>query len=778
MKWSRFGGAVTAVLCLLSVVSAAYAQDRGTVNGRVTAVNGEAIPGVSVTIRGTRMAAVTDSEGRFQISDVPVGRQLLQVASIGYYDASQPVTVRAGASANVEIVLETQVVSLNELVVTGTVAPTSRREIPVPITVITAREIERERPQVIQDLFRGQVPGVVAPEIGQGQEGYNGRDMYIRGSTSIEGGNQVKVLIDGVEMAKSADLHTIDPGSIERIEILRGPQASTIYGSGALDGVIQIFTKRGALEMQPQFEVVLSGGTLESFANRIAPQMDHRVTMTGGTSDVSYNVSANYKYRGDWTPDFFVEDRNISGGLRFQHGKVSLNLTAMLADRASQAGINPFTREQIITGEYTYTPASVAPARTRNDHISQTYAASVDYRPTSWWRHTLTVGTDQRSYDGGRVQPTYLYPADSTSSIYITTDSRNSYAYNTSATLDLASWVDLSLTAGADVWRWRNRRTTETMPREEENRGWFGQAHIDLWEALTFTAGVRIEDNPAYGDEYGYNVAPRFGTTFTRQFGNLTMKLRGSYGSATRPPTMQQQAFIIITPTQHHIENPDLGPEYQKGGDAGVEFFFGNRGNFSVTWYDQTVRDLIAEVWQEEQNPFFRWRQHQNLGDIKNKGWEFEGAYQLGTFDIRGSYALIDSRILSIREGYRGSEQPGDRMTGIARNTAALSVGYSVPGSYMQVNFTQVGKMRKRDDRAYSLANRKRLSDGAVNAEDFMLDDYPATNRINFTATRDINHRYSAFLRVNNITDDYSIDASNDAPVLGRQTIVGLRVRF
>jgi len=105
-------------------------------------------------------------------------------------------------------------------------------------------------------------------------------------------------------------------------------------------------------------------------------------------------------------------------------------------------------------------------------------------------------------------------------------------------------------------------------------------------------------------------------------------------------------------------------------------------------------------------------------------------------------------------------------------------VGYSVPGSYVQLSFTQVGKMRKRDDRAYSLASRKRLSDGPVNADDFMLDNYPATNRINLTATRDINHRFSAFMRINNLTDDYSIDASNDAPVLGRQSIFGLRVRF
>src|SRR5690606_25605381 len=194
--------------------------------------------------------------------------------------------------------------------------------------------------------------------------------------------------------------------------------------------------------------------------------------------------------------------------------------------------------------------------------------------------------------------------------------------------------------------------------------------------------------------------------------GDLTLKLRGSYGQATRPPTMQQQAFVIITPTQHHIENPNLGPEYQKGGDAGFELFWRNRGMLSVTWYDQTVRDLIAEVWEEQQNPFFRWRQHQNLGDIKNKGWEFEGQYQRGRFDLRGTYALMNSRVLSIREGYRGDEQPGDRLSGIARNTASLALGYSIPGTYLQVSFTQVGKMRKRDDRAYSLANRDRLREG------------------------------------------------------------------
>src|SRR5690606_22003959 len=132
--------------------------------------------------------------------------------------------------------------------------------------VINAADIERRGITRIDQLFRGEVPGLLAME--EGMLAYNSTitevhgarsslqantagtssvKMYSRGASSLDGGpNPIKVYVDGVELLDASYLGAIDPGSIERIEIITGPQAATIYGSGALGGVMQIFTKKGA----------------------------------------------------------------------------------------------------------------------------------------------------------------------------------------------------------------------------------------------------------------------------------------------------------------------------------------------------------------------------------------------------------------------------------------------------------------------------------------------------------------------------------------------------
>src|SRR5690606_34038995 len=140
---------------------------------------------------------------------------------------------------------------LQEVVVTGTVVETERRALATPITVITADDIEKRGITRVEQLFRGEIPGVVALELGTarysvGDDGGNSSQtlgsmvrtpLYARGSPDGKS-NPIKTYVGGVEIVDPSYLGTIDPQTIERIELITGPQAATIYGSGAMGGVM------------------------------------------------------------------------------------------------------------------------------------------------------------------------------------------------------------------------------------------------------------------------------------------------------------------------------------------------------------------------------------------------------------------------------------------------------------------------------------------------------------------------------------------------------------
>src|SRR5690606_17630328 len=151
-------------------------------------------------------------------------------------------------------------------------------------------------PREITELLRGAVPGVISPDNGQGAESYAaGRGIYVRGGTTLGGAlsNSLKVYLDGVELADYRQVHTIDPASIERIEILRGPQATTIHGSGALSGVMQVHTRSGAVRDGHTVDAVLSGGVIETGTGHaaVAPHMSHAASLGWRRGALSYSLT-------------------------------------------------------------------------------------------------------------------------------------------------------------------------------------------------------------------------------------------------------------------------------------------------------------------------------------------------------------------------------------------------------------------------------------------------------------------------------------------------------
>src|SRR5687767_4501158 len=189
-----------------------------------------------------------------------------------------------------DITLDVSANALEQVVVTGTVVATELKAVPSAITVVTAKQIEERGITRIDQLFRGDIPGLFAMNLGSGAL-LDEVTMFSRGATAggrsvgtERGTNPIKTYIDGVEMSDYKYMSQIDPASIERIEILTGPQASTIYGSNAINGVMQIFTKLGTGN-KPQLTFnIISGIAENNFSSHVAPShiTDGRVSGTEG----------------------------------------------------------------------------------------------------------------------------------------------------------------------------------------------------------------------------------------------------------------------------------------------------------------------------------------------------------------------------------------------------------------------------------------------------------------------------------------------------------------
>lgn len=224
------------ILCFAGL---AVSAQTGRIRGRVTGENGP-VEFASIRILGGEKGSASDSSGRYTISNLPYGNYTLRVSAVGYAPLTRKVQLRS-ATQQADFILKNSAGSLDEVVVSGTLKAVNRMESPVPVEVYTPAFLRKNPTPNIFDALQN-VNGV-RPQLNCNI--CNTGDIHING---LEG-PYTMILIDGMPIVSSLStvygLSGIPNSLIERMEIVKGP-ASSLYGSEAVGGLINIITKNPA----------------------------------------------------------------------------------------------------------------------------------------------------------------------------------------------------------------------------------------------------------------------------------------------------------------------------------------------------------------------------------------------------------------------------------------------------------------------------------------------------------------------------------------------------
>ena len=264
-------------LTLWSMVAVGHAlgQSTGTIDGVVVdAANGQPIAGAQVFIEALSLGGITDTEGRYSITNVPAGSHELSAGIVGYLTASEDVTVLGGQVATVDLRLNFTALELDEVVVTGTSAEARARELPYTVSVVARRRLQEQgSPQVVEFVKALSASHGV---VGERQSWYNGNENAAVPETVANvnlrglGASRTLVLLNGRRQVylparliggRYVDINAFPSIALDRIEVLK-EGASAIYGSDAVAGVANFLTRGDfeGVEVTASHEYFAGGG--------------------------------------------------------------------------------------------------------------------------------------------------------------------------------------------------------------------------------------------------------------------------------------------------------------------------------------------------------------------------------------------------------------------------------------------------------------------------------------------------------------------------------------
>ena len=214
-----------------------YAQTKDVSGVISNSEDGSTVPGASIMVQGTTLGTITDIDGNFSLQ-VPADAQRLIISFVGL----KTTEVQIGNQLTFNVILEPDIFGLDEVVVTGVASGTPTKKLGFEIGKVSDEQLEEVPAIDAANAIRGKVAGVRVVQASGNPS--SAAEIRLRGSTSIVGGQSPLIIVDGI--ITSGSLSDINMEDVKSIEIIKGSAGSSLYGSLAGNGVIQIITKRGS----------------------------------------------------------------------------------------------------------------------------------------------------------------------------------------------------------------------------------------------------------------------------------------------------------------------------------------------------------------------------------------------------------------------------------------------------------------------------------------------------------------------------------------------------
>ena len=709
---------VAAALALLPSPAAAQS---GQIVGQVTdALTGRDLAEVQVFVVGTGVGMLTRSDGRYLLLDVPAGTYTVRAERIGMRTASQEITVTAGQTVTVDFAMETQALGLDELVVTGTAGAARQREVGSSVAAVNLSDLPEPVISVDQALA-ARAPGVTSLR-SSGMAG-SGSQIRLRGNVSIAMSNQPLVYIDGVRIRSEGyalnhavgqhvafgpkdvmgPLNDINPNDIDRVEIVKGPAATALYGTEAAGGVIQIFTKRGRAGAASWTAQVDQGvNWVQEFGPPNAPfmrldpwlrnghQQRYNLSVRGGTSNITYYLSGSVEDNAGILPNDYEDKYLLRGNFGFQPVTgldLQLNTTLTRQEiQNSPSGSSPYS---ISHNGYKRSPADGRHATyvgsADEETISRLLEYEIDsnvnhlvtgltatYAPNSAFTNRITLGLDRIQSDMRNVRP-FDYVNDPRGSVSDIAWTAEQLTADYVGTLDWRLNTDLRTSvswggqwvANKEVNLGASGRTlpgpgdhvvssgaTYTASEQRSrvvNAGIFGQTLFDLKDRYFLTVAMRVDGNSAFGEDFGLQAYPR--ATFSwvmsdEDFypGTGELKVRAAWGHAGRAPG----AFDAVrtwSPVPW-LDQTSFNPLNVGNPDLGPERTVEFEGGLDASFLDERLRLGLTYYNQETRDALIPVQLTPSLGftgsQLRNVGTLSNKGFEV---DVNGT--LMRSRALS-----------------------------------------------------------------------------------------------------------------------------------
>jgi len=312
---------ITLLLTFLFASFQLFAQDV-TINGNITDIEGDPLPGVNIVIKGTTTGAITDLDGNYSLN-VPDQDAVLVYSFIGFASIEEPV----GGRTTINVVLSEEITQLGEIMVVG-YGTQVKRDVTGAISSVKSEDIENLPIASSSQALQGRMSGVQV--VRTGAPGENGK-IRIRGTGTINNADPL-IIIDGFP---GGSLDDVSPNDIESIEVLKDASSSAIYGTRAANGVIIITTKRGKTNEKMQFSVnaytgisnvVSTVDVLE--APQLAELKRERYTNDGDPINPIWQDPAYQTQKTNWQDELFGTGKkhNLDITLRGGGAKSSYNM--------------------------------------------------------------------------------------------------------------------------------------------------------------------------------------------------------------------------------------------------------------------------------------------------------------------------------------------------------------------------------------------------------------------------------------------------------------------